>query len=329
MKVKRTLLSLLVICLAIPTFSQQIGNGEVIEVTSLDRSLPSGAYLRGFYSLNYPPTLYKGSFMISAQKQATSFQLRTSFQNNTLHPGMVADRMYYRIMETGQEVNDWIEIATCKANTFTENQIINAKVGIKNANPAYDLDVTGTGRFTNNVLMNGKVGIKITNPAYELDVNGKGCFRDNLFTIGKLGVKNGAPTYDLDVNGTGRFTNNLLITGKVGIKTTNPTYDLDVNGVIRGKEVRVESGWADFVFDKDYKLPALDEVQAHIEQHKHLPGMPTAAEVKENGIGLSEATTLLVQKMEELTLYVIDLKKENERQSQRISDLEQLLNDKK
>lgn len=93
--------------------------------------------------------------------------------------------------------------------------------------------------------------------------------------------------------------------GKVGIGTDNPQNALDVNGTIRAKEVRVESGWADFVFKDDYKLPTLQEVKAHIDEHKHLPGIPSETEVKENGIGLADATTKLLQKVEELTLYAI------------------------
>lgn len=96
--------------------------------------------------------------------------------------------------------------------------------------------------------------------------------------------------------------------GNVGIGLTDakvPLFKLEVNGTIRAKEVRVETGWADFVFKDDYKLPTLQEVKAHIDAHKHLPGMPSEAEVQENGVGLADATTKLLQKVEELTLYAI------------------------
>ena len=105
-----------------------------------------------------------------------------------------------------------------------------------------------------------------------------------------------------------------LKSGNLGIGVTNPTRKLEVNGTIRAKEVIVEStgSWADFVFDKDYKLPQLAEVEAHIKERGHLPEIPSAAEVAENGINLSEMNVKLLQKVEELTLYVIQLNKEIE-----------------
>lgn len=87
---------------------------------------------------------------------------------------------------------------------------------------------------------------------------------------------------------------------------------LEVNGKIRTKEVVIETvnWWSDFVFDKNYKLPSLAEVESHIKEHKHLPDVPSEAEVKENGINVVEMQAKLLQKIEELTLYVIDQQKE-------------------
>lgn len=108
----------------------------------------------------------------------------------------------------------------------------------------------------------------------------------------------------------------------IGIGTTDPKYKLDVNGIIRAKEVLVETGWADFVFKEGYKLPTLSDVEAHIEENGHLPGIPSETEIKENGgIGLSEMNTKLLQKIEELTLYVIQQNKEIERLKSKIDDL--------
>jgi len=115
---------------------------------------------------------------------------------------------------------------------------------------------------------------------------------------------------DFRTNGT---TPRMLIdsSGNVGIGTTNPTYRLCVNGTVRAKEIIVDTGWSDFVFEDDYRLPPLKEVEQFIKEKRHLPGIPTETEVKEKGVSVGDMSSKLLQKIEELTLYVIDLKKEN------------------
>lgn len=110
---------------------------------------------------------------------------------------------------------------------------------------------------------------------------------------------------------------NLYTAGNAGIGTSpNSSYRLSVNGNIRAKEIIVESGWSDFVFEPGYQLPTLDSVEAYIKEHGHLKDIPSAADVKTNGIGLAQMNTLLLQKLEEMTLYVIEANK-------RINQLEQ------
>ena len=100
----------------------------------------------------------------------------------------------------------------------------------------------------------------------------------------------------------------LLIgsSGNVGIGTTNPTHKLAVNGTIKAKEIIVETtGWSDYVFADDYALPSLSAVEAHIKTNKHLPGIPSAAEVATDGISLGDMQARLLAKIEELTLHQI------------------------
>jgi hypothetical protein len=131
--------------------------------------------------------------------------------------------------------------------------------------------------------------------------------------VGMGGASTHRFTVGLKVSET-QWLDRFVVTGKgnVGILVANPQYQLDVNGTIRAKEVIVETGWADFVFKDDYYLPTLFDVESHINKHGHLPDMPSEAEVKKNGIRLSEMNTKLLQKVEELTLYVIQLNKEIE-----------------
>jgi hypothetical protein len=99
----------------------------------------------------------------------------------------------------------------------------------------------------------------------------------------------------------------LTNTGRLGIGTNNPAYTLSVNGTIQSKEVRVETGWSDYVFEKDYQLRSLDNVAKYIAQNKHLPGIPSAEEIRKNGLAVGEVQTKMMEKIEELTLYLIDL----------------------
>ena len=105
-------------------------------------------------------------------------------------------------------------------------------------------------------------------------------------------------------------------TGNVGIGTTSPSYKLDVNGTIRANEIIVNTTGADFVFADDYQLRPLSEVKAFIQENKHLPEIQSAQEMQENGVGVNELQTQLLQKIEELTLYLIQ-------QEQTIQELRQ------
>lgn len=101
--------------------------------------------------------------------------------------------------------------------------------------------------------------------------------------------------------------------GKVGIGTTDFSGDhkLRVQGSIGAREIKVEaSGWSDFVFEDNYELRTLEETEKFIVKNKHLPEIPSAAEVEQDGINLGEMDAKLLQKLEEMTLYMIDMNKE-------------------
>jgi hypothetical protein len=114
----------------------------------------------------------------------------------------------------------------------------------------------------------------------------------------------------------------ILSAGKIGIGVDAPKNALDVKGTIRATEVKVvsDSEWADFVFKPDYQLKPLAEVEQFITTNGHLPEVPTAKEVEQNGVNLGEMNVKLLQKVEELTLYLIEQKKEIELLKQKLAD---------
>ena len=110
---------------------------------------------------------------------------------------------------------------------------------------------------------------------------------------GSVGIGTDSPAYKLHVNGNGAFNGNLLVNAKIEaneIKVTNtPT--------------------ADFVFAKDYELPNLEKVEKYLLENNHLPEIASAKEMEKEGLNLGEFQIKLLQKIEELTLYQIDLNK--------------------
>ena len=100
--------------------------------------------------------------------------------------------------------------------------------------------------------------------------------------------------------------------GNLGIGTTNPLSKLSVNGNIRATEVKVLANInvPDYVFDSDYELRSLKETEEYIKLHKHLPDIPSAEEIKENGIDIGSMNMKLLKKVEELTLYLIEQNQE-------------------
>lgn len=110
----------------------------------------------------------------------------------------------------------------------------------------------------------------------------------------------------------------LLNNGKVGIGTLNPQEKLSVKGTVLATKVKISPltntvDWPDYVFMSGYKLRALEDVEIYINKHKHLPDIPSASKVGKEGLDLAETQAALLKKIEELTLYVIDLHKKIEK----------------
>lgn len=200
--------------------------------------------------------------------------------------------------------------------------------------------------------INGNWGIGSTSPEEKLHVeNGAlqfynvGPDLDNVDII-KIGESTVANEFSIQgmfqgVGETGNaikfrsmWNDNLLTikgNGQIGIGTFETgTHKLAVEGTIGAREIKVEaSGWSDFVFEKGYTLRTLEEVEQHINDNGHLPEIPNENEVMESGINLGEMDAKLLQKIEELTLYMIqmnkdmtDLKAKNKKLEEQVSTLE-------
>ncbi|SHL10991.1 hypothetical protein [Flavobacterium chilense] len=131
--------------------------------------------------------------------------------------------------------------------------------------------------------------------------------------IGNWG--NYLPEHKFVVSGSAKIEGNILTDSNIGIGTSNfidgsTTYKLSVKGKIRAEEIKVYNTWADYVFSKDHKLPTLKEVETYIVKNGHLPNVPSAKEIKENGLELGEMVKIQQEKIEELTLYLIQQNKE-------------------
>ena len=108
--------------------------------------------------------------------------------------------------------------------------------------------------------------------------------------------------------------------GNVYIGAKSCGNNLRVNGIVYSKEVQVKTNvFPDYVFTDSYNLKSLNEVDNFIQANGHLPGMPSAQEVIQNGMNLKEIQLKLVEKVEELTLHMIELKKENEKLKRQIN----------
>jgi hypothetical protein len=194
-------------------------------------------------------------------------------------------------------------------------------VGIGTASPTSKLTIAGAGNPNPNTgSETDYVGLNLTF---------KGESQSQSFNLGsvKMVQPSGAYVDNADMVFSTSIQNlsekmRITGTGNVGIGTTNPDAKLSVNGTVHAREVRVNlNGWPDYVFHENYILPSLNEVKRYIENNHHLPEMPSASQVANDGLNLGEINKVLTKKVEELTLYLIDLNARLKKQQNEIRKL--------
>nr|WP_113645467.1 hypothetical protein [Pedobacter chitinilyticus] len=199
------------------------------------------------------------------------------------------------------------------------------KLGIGVANPSSMLDIhVGAGST------DGTVGLKIgsinNHPSLELGVennydaqirtygNDLNLYAGHFRNVGNQSTENHSMRFFTSKAGSTNWSIAKMILnedGNLGIGIATPQEKLAVNGKIRAKEIKVEAtGWPDYVFKPDYKLNTLPELEAYIKVNGHLPGVPAAAEVEKEGVALGEMNKILLKKIEEMTLLLIEKDKQ-------------------
>lgn len=175
----------------------------------------------------------------------------------------------------------------------------NGTVGIGNSSPSgsrFQVNASSgwSGRF-----MNQASDVRLAYPGYGIYVSTSATGGEYLLQLNK----NTTPIFQVGANGNAHL-----------------------DGTLRVKEVQVKSNvWADYVFDKDYKLMPLSEVEKYIEENNHLPNIPSAKDIEAQGISVGEMQRLQMEKIEELTLHLIEKDKQIQRLEERLSKLENLI----
>jgi hypothetical protein len=332
------------------TSTGNVGIGTTIPVAGLQVNVLNGSNLaKGILSTRYGGSVYYGGSLYAGYYTGGTEASPAAPVVNTL----VNSFAFYT---GGTNGTIFVNPSFSIQHTFTS-----IYAGLSNVNTSFMVNSTASGAPLAALTLQGQtasgtvgyVGIGTTSPGARLSVdlntalnnypvaqffnsqitNGQSTY----FTMGQSTSTNNSFIFEYDHNNTSstrklqiyayesggnQFT--LLANGNVGIGTSNPgAYMLAVKGNVHAQQVNVDlTGWADYVFKKDYALPSLTEVKTYIDKNHHLSEIPSEKEIAKDGLNLGEMNKLLLKKVEELTLYLIEKDKQINEQDKRINSLE-------
>lgn len=197
-------------------------------------------------------------------------------------------------------------------------------IGIGTEQPSHRLTVNGNMRVTSDVTFSALSGSGLR----MVVVDSIGRFRTQaLSSTNGQGLDSAAISRSFLPLSGGTLAGPLqmtsaTVTGNLGIGVTNPTERLVVNGNIRAKRLIItQAGWPDYVFAADYKLRSIESLKSFIQENKHLPGVPSAEYIYNKGVDVGDVQAALLEKVEELTLYLIQQSEEINRLKKEVQTL--------
>lgn len=330
------------------------GKAKVVFSTDGSISFTPPIYTGIYLSFSYPENLLISSNAVFSSVRGSvsggALRIKTDFGDlnvgaqNTSWAHIYTDRLKFIFNKPVYSLNGEFSAydnsnLSIQTNGTTRMTVLhsNGNVGIGTVNPTSKLEVSGRARIIGDVYVNGANALTFQDdarfsvtPTHVPDLNIAN------FSMPHYGIAapNAGSSADLWLSGNNaiRFFSggnpipvmNLTNNGKVGIGTTQipGDYKLAIAGNVIAEEVvvKLQSAWPwpDFVFHQDYTLKPLHEVEQFVKTNKHLPGIPSAAQVEKEGLNMGEMQSKLLQKVEELMLYIIE-------QDKKIKQLEEKL----
>ncbi len=273
--------------------------------------------------------LHSGKFLIKSAQNTNNSAHSSGFRFTTDVDSRAAEILVRR-GSTSQKTG--IQFNTYNGGTVETMTLLNGQVGIGTSTPSNTLTIASaesdqpsllirntsysssnsSGQASLQFAFNNHIGPKIEASKYSTNITG-------LNFYGEYGFN--APQLAMTIKPTsfGPF---------VGIGTTNPDAPLTVKGRIHAEEVKVDLSvpGPDYVFKADYKLRTLEEIRNYISKHGHLPNIPAAKEMEENGVDLGTMNMKLLEKIEELTLYILEQDAKYEQLKIQLEQINTLIN---